>query len=69
MFGQGYCSGVVEGILFYRDEQSFCLPKGVTLGQAAAVVVKHIENNPATWHLKFIIVAEVALMRAFPCKK
>jgi hypothetical protein len=63
---QGRCVGLVDGLSYTGN---FCQPKGVTTGQAVAVVVKYIEARPERMHEDFGILALEALTAAWPCKR
>jgi Rap1a immunity proteins len=62
---KGRCVGVVEGLGY---TENFCQPKGSTVGQAVAVVVKYIEARPERMHEDFGLLALEALTAAWPCK-
>jgi hypothetical protein len=59
---QGRCVGLVDGLSYTGN---FCQPKGVTTGQAVAVVVKYIEARPERMHEDFGILALEALTAAW----
>src|SRR5689334_12168091 len=69
MFNRGRCVGFVAGLVYRVGGEDFCLPKGVTTGQAVAVVVKYIEARPERMHESFGALALEALTAAWPCKR
>jgi hypothetical protein len=52
----------------YLGELNFCVPKGVTNGQAFAMWEKYLNDYPQIWHLKIIESYGIFLVNAFPCK-
>lgn len=46
----------------------FCALKEATIGQAARVVVAHIDKRPEQMHEDFLFLAYDALARAWPCR-
>src|SRR5438552_1325590 len=67
----GQCMGMIDMLFQLGDALQpllrFCSPQGSTLGQALDVVVQYLERTPATRHLNFVILAQVALQDAWPC--
>jgi len=59
----------VGNILFAWDGKSHCKPSGVTVGQAAAVTQKFLNDNPALWHNDAAALVGAALGLAWPCAK
>ena len=55
-------SGVVDA-----REIIGCIPQGVTVEQAMAVVVKYLREHPERLHLKFVDLIVAAQRKAFPC--
>jgi hypothetical protein len=59
------------GIVGMRDVDDyrmlFCPPPGVTLGQAKAVIVKYLDDNPKQLHLPIVPLALNALSNQWPC--
>ena len=74
-FAMGLCVGVVEGMIYemsvwQETSPSFvCLPKGITIEQAVRVVVAYIEARPERMHERFKLLANLALVTAWPCSK
>lgn len=66
-----YMDGLLQGLLFMsvrdKSQMPFCVPDGVTKGQAAEVVVKYLRENPEQRHIAASVMATVAMRRAFPC--
>jgi Rap1a immunity proteins len=54
--------------VFGMGGRDFCQPKGVTRGQARAVVIKYIEARPQRMHEDFGMLAVEALKAAWPCQ-
>jgi hypothetical protein len=52
-----------------KQQQIYCLPTNVTMGQVARVVVKYLENDPQHLHLGSGALVLSALIEAYPCKK
>jgi Rap1a immunity proteins len=69
VYQQGRCGGYVAGLVYGEGGQEFCSPKGVSIGQAVAVVIKYIEAGPERMHEQFGDLAIEALMAAWPCKR
>ena len=53
-------------IAFARGD--VCIPEGVTEGHEIAVVVKYIDEHPEDMHLEFLLLAQEAFLKAWPCK-
>jgi hypothetical protein len=68
-FNMGTCLGFIHGILQsqQRDERYFCAPNGITIGQARAIIIKYLNDNPDRRHYQFAALANMALARVFPC--
>ena len=49
------------------DGNGFCEPKCITYGQALRVINKYLEDRLAELHLRWHVLAYVALKTAFPC--
>jgi hypothetical protein len=64
-FGLGFTAGVWDA---YQDA-GFCPPPNVTLGQAAAIALKHLRANPERLHRPGKSLLLEAFSKAFPCKK
>lgn len=73
----GLCLGMVEGVrtMMIIDNEALpanlknCLPEqGINNGQAARIVAKFLQENPAVLHLPAVDLTRYALMHAFPCK-
>ncbi|WP_282370518.1 Rap1a/Tai family immunity protein [Pseudomonas sp. PS02290] len=75
--GFGHCLGVVEGVMntmFYMNkrldpEVQVCWPEeSLTNAQAARIVVKYLDDNPALLTQDSTVLTIKAFMQAFPCK-
>jgi hypothetical protein len=64
----GKCGGVVAGLIDMGGLSAFCPPSGVTYEQAARVIVRFIDANPARMNERFTRLAVEALAKAWPCK-
>jgi hypothetical protein len=69
VYQQGRCGGYVASLVYGVGGQEFCSPKGVSIGQAVAVVIKYIEARPERMHEQFGDLALEALKAAWPCKR
>jgi hypothetical protein len=61
----GFCMGAVA-VLRYSPA---CVPITVPIVQAVTVIVRYIDNRPARWHESFLMLANEALLAAWPCKR
>lgn len=69
-FSQGLCLGTITGLLdglSFSPNRYICLPAGTTNGQVRDVVVRYMETHPEERHLRFSMLAFIALVRAFGC--
>ncbi|UYM17089.1 Rap1a/Tai family immunity protein [Endozoicomonas euniceicola] len=66
-FGQGYCIGVVVGVISASDK--ICLPENVTFKQAVLIVEKYLKDNPQELHFSEGSLAEYALSKTWACPK
>jgi hypothetical protein len=64
---QGYCRGVVQGLLSFGDLVGICRPNQASIAQAARVVTLYIDQRPAKIHEDFTDLALEALRHAWPC--
>jgi len=72
----GFCHGIIRGVWDMHDiyaeglksQKFFCVPKEVTLGQLARVVVKFLKDNPAILHENRTALIIMALKNAYPCR-
>src|SRR5262245_50711746 len=64
---QGYCIGVIEGLMLADSES--CPPSPVTLAQAVRVVLSYIETRPAQMHEDFKLLSIQAMRAAWPCRR
>jgi hypothetical protein len=63
-------AGILDGIALMDSLTGtpiICVPAGVTTGQAADIVKRHINNFPQGRHLAASGLALAALLEAFPC--
>jgi hypothetical protein len=69
----GYINGSVDQFFaiapFLGDGMTACRPRGVTYGQAKAVILKHLNDHPERLQQKASALIAQALIAAFPCEK
>jgi len=72
----GFCIGYMQGVLDSADlsrstgsKPSFCYPESEKVDQAIRVVEKHLRGNPGMLHVSAVSQVNLALSRAFPCKR
>lgn len=76
-FDTGICFGTVSAVMsmatFYKtsvtNDIRICLPDNVTTGQAARIVVKFLQDRPELLNEDRSVLAWMALIRSYPCKK
>lgn len=70
---EGVCAGKLSALVevgpMLSERFRFCPPRGSTLRQAARIVIKFMQDNPARLNTRFEILANVALQIAWPCDK
>jgi hypothetical protein len=66
---QGYCRGVVQGLLSFGGLVGICSPNQVSIAQAVRVVTHYIVQRPARIHEDFTDLALEALQHAWPCRR
>lgn len=70
--GRGRCMGIILVLIETGEEyvpaSRFCVPNGVSVAQATRVVINYIEANAQSMHLDFILLAQLALRQAWPCR-
>lgn len=52
-----------------KDQQQLALPEKMKLGQAKAIVVKYLDDNPAELHRDAIHIVDAAMIGAFGFRK
>lgn len=66
-----YLKGTLDGWLTsentFRNEPSFCIPKGVTLIQLRDILVRWLDDNPERRHAEGSALIVNAIVRSFPC--
>lgn len=75
-FNSGMCLGYVVGVVEMHKTATevlhakgmFCMPSGVTHGQATLVVKKYLGAHPEKLHFAASSLVPVALQEAFPCE-
>jgi hypothetical protein len=75
----GYADGFISGVTAERSAQQalgrppsrqlFCIPNGVTTGQAVQVSLRYLQQHPADLHMDAGDLLYFAFMDAFPCKE
>jgi Rap1a immunity proteins len=69
-FFGGRCVGAVEVLDALNDDTKvFCPPEGATNLQRVQVIVNYIEKRPDRKNADFRLVANEAMIKAWPCKK
>ena len=69
MLGMMYL-GYVAGASDVLDNlEMICKPKGMTVGQAAQIVGKYLDDNPQELHISAGTLVFKALSEHYPCKK
>lgn len=64
----GYVVALLDtGALYDVGKGLWCVPRGVTPGQVQKVLARYLETHPATLHERFIYLAGLALIEAYPC--
>lgn len=69
-----YCAGFLHAIVDVTAATNdrnlkTCTPEGITIGQAARVLVKWLKANPEQLHQPDTALAIIALQVAYPCPK
>jgi hypothetical protein len=67
LMDEGQFRGYVIGIIDLDDYTEFCIPNGVKVSQASAIVKKYLTENPHEWHLQASTIVVRALKKDFPC--
>ena len=60
---------MIAKILFKGDGTNHCKPEGSTVGQAVAVTLKFLNQNPELWNYSAQDLTAAALANAWPCPK
>jgi hypothetical protein len=60
---------MVAQILFKGEGTNHCKPKEATVGQAVAITLKFLNQNPELWHYSAQDLTAAALAIAWPCPK
>jgi hypothetical protein len=75
VYNSGYCDGYMSGVADALQGankgvggNTFCHPKGVTVGQLSDVAKLWLSQNPKYRHFTGHSVVARALSEAFPCK-
>jgi hypothetical protein len=73
----GYCGGLIIGLRgmldlnnrFIQQPEALCvnIPKGVSNGQLARVIITYVEAHPSRMHEDFALLSYEALRAAWPC--
>ena len=66
---EDYFLGFVLGVHDAYASRFFCVPRGVSKGQLAAIVRTYLAQNPEQWHRGAVNLVTDALAAAFPCQK
>jgi len=67
-----YISGVVETLIYskisFSKASKFCIPDGVTHGQARSIILKGFNNSPQILHNQAPYLIHAVMIAAFPCE-
>lgn len=69
LFEQTRCADKIKAIFRNRNSIKNCSPQRSNTKENAATIVRYIEARPDRWPERFTVLAEEALMEAFPCNK
>ena len=72
----GYCFGTVNGVIstmasmnkFLLPNERTCFPETIKNSQATRILVKYLENHPASLHRDGPFLALAAFQNAYPCR-
>lgn len=68
-FSSGRCVGAVEVLdALNQDTKRFCPPAGLNNLQRIKTIVSYVEAHPDHMHEDFRLVANTAMIAAWPCK-
>ena len=65
----GYIQGIVEQNGLVKGHELFTVPKDVPLIQARRIVLKYLEDHPATLNEPSVLLINTALYQAFAASK
>jgi hypothetical protein len=65
----GAAAGFINGYSMAKDEDLYCIPPKVTVGQVIGIVRKLLEEHPDKRHQEASAFVAVSLVNAFPCAK
>ena len=66
----GYCEGVLEGVLYTMQYNGLlCPPDGITPGQVAKIVIKHLEKKPERLQENGVVLTNDLLNGLWPCQE
>ena len=60
---------MIAKILFKGDGTNHCRPENSTVGQAVAITLKFLNQNPELWNYSAPDLTAAALANAWPCPK
>lgn len=63
----GAAAGYINGYSMAKDEDLYCIPPKVTVGQIMGIVRQLLEAHPDKRHKEASAFVEVSLINAFPC--
>jgi hypothetical protein len=66
-FINGGCAGIIAGLMYLGRSVGVCAPESASPEQAARVVVKYLDQNPARTNENFKYLAIEAMRDAWPC--
>ena len=63
----GYLQGALDTMLPHPQTYGICFPPGISTGQTARMIVKHLQERPERLHHPAIVELRTMLSRVFPC--
>jgi alanine-alpha-ketoisovalerate/valine-pyruvate aminotransferase len=66
---EAICFGYVSGVIDSNSNSYVCPAPSITVQQAADIVKKYINENPAQLHKPADFIVTLAIAKDFPCKK
>lgn len=68
-FEAGLFIGYVTGVADYTEGTLHCMPRGVTVGQTGAMVIRFMRARPDLMHNDADVIVAATLGAAFPCER
>jgi hypothetical protein len=64
-----YTLGFIHGLSLDTAQKAFCLPRGLTAGQARLITEKFMSEHPEDLHKDASVITARALYIAYACKR